>query len=125
MMKKLCYILLALGFVFTFSQVHVKADLNMVNDGNIQNESVPAEVYRYVGRTNYRVTRNWYYGYSTRVEVKGSYGVGGVTVYRTYNVFYRNVSYTLQYDVYSATGTYLRRETRAINTIEEDWRLVY
>ena len=96
----------------------------MVNDGNIQNESVPAEVYRYVARTNYRVTRNWYYVYSSTLSVPIPIpGLNG-QMYRQYKVYWRNVSYNVVYNVYSATGTYLRRESRTINTIEEDWRLL-
>jgi hypothetical protein len=64
----------------TFSQVSVKADETAVNEYAIQIEnnigengiqpfSVPSEVYRYVGRTNYRVTKNWYYVYSSTLSV--------------------------------------------------------
>ena len=64
----------------TFSQVSVKADETAVNEYAIQIEnnigengiqpfSVPSEVYRYVGRTNYRVPKNWYYVYSSTLSV--------------------------------------------------------
>jgi len=79
-------------------------------------------IYKNHKTTNYKVLTGWYY-YYTKTLSAGGYGL---TISRTYNIYRRDVSYTVSYDVYDKySGNYIRSVKQNVNSQEEDWKLVY
>ncbi|SJZ79037.1 hypothetical protein SAMN02746011_01769 [Globicatella sulfidifaciens DSM 15739] len=71
---------------------------------------------------NYQILSDWYFAYQVSPGINTPIG----SIVRTYNVFWRDVSYTVEYDVYDRySGAFIRHVKRTQYTKEEDWRVVY
>ncbi|MGT2785212.1 hypothetical protein [Streptococcus merionis] len=75
---------------------------------------------RNIRKTNYKLNSGWYYGHTVVLGPQS----GIISIYKTYDIYYRNVEYDLEYDVHNKyTGRFLRHVKTHIRTTEEQWRL--
>ncbi len=124
--KKSLFTCLLLSSLF-FNAIPSGSAESLVNEGANVGNSIEIHPYnsyesRNQRRTNYKIKSGWYYGYT--VTIGPSTPIGSIS--RTYDVYYRDVSFTVEYDIYDKyLDRYVRTDRYNMNSREEQWRLKY
>lgn len=118
-----------------FEEDEIRTDLSLIDAQQIDDNTplvsvsdldleirpmMDGDISKNAKRTNYKITSGWYYGYTLEFSTPTPY----ISISRTYDVYFRNVEYDMEYDVYNKyTGRFLRHVKMHVRGTEEEWRL--
>ncbi|MGX7074670.1 hypothetical protein [Globicatella sanguinis] len=126
MKKFLKNLLFIVGLILAFNNAILVNATSLIDDYSIDKGALVQPLHyedaRNFKKYNYQILSDWYFAYQVSPGINTPIG----SIVRTYNVFWRDVSYTVEYDVYDRySGAFIRHVKRTQYTKEEDWRVVY
>lgn len=126
MKKFLKNLLFIVGLILAFNNATLVNATSLIDDYSIDKGALVQPLHyedaRNFKKYNYQILSDWYFAYQVSPGINTPIG----SIVRTYNVFWRDVSYTVEYDVYDRySGVFIRHVKRTQYTKEEVWRVVY